>query len=144
MCLTYRSQTTSAELALVGYSVCPRGIFCALGRRVTISLDVLFAHYLEVLPAYRSQHIHQALGRAKDAYCQRTDMQARGGLVSIQNQPSILAFQREGLVMRGTVEWVAVLSGLGNSAGARYSSAAQRQLTVERILRIEETCVKWR
>jgi hypothetical protein len=109
--LAYRRGSAGAR-EMMGYSICQRGVFSALGRRWGISPDILFVHYEEIFPAYRGQRMQQVLSRARGRYCQSQGVKWRCAVISVHNRPSLTASLRNGFVITGIVERRAFLGGL--------------------------------
>lgn len=107
-----RPRQNGAGKEVIGYTVCERGIFSALGRRKQVCADMLFTHYMEVLPGYRGQRVPELMRRTMDRYCLAHGVTKRCSVVSVTNQPSIQSSLRSGLVIAGTVERVSVCRGL--------------------------------
>lgn len=110
--LARQAQTMGGGKKVVGYGVCQRGVFSALGRTGRIAADILFSHYTEVLPAYRGQRIFQLIREAQFEYCRGQGLKKLCGVATVHNRSAILARTRTGEALVGTVERVALLGGL--------------------------------
>ncbi|MEW6298983.1 MAG: hypothetical protein AB1671_14810 [Thermodesulfobacteriota bacterium] len=97
---------------VIGYSIAERGVFSALGRRGKVSPDVLFGHYVEILPQYRGQRIHILITTARDTHCLKYGLKKNCGVISPQNYPSLRSSRRRGSRIVGIVQRVSVLRGL--------------------------------
>jgi hypothetical protein len=109
--LAYRPPRSGVNRDLIGYMLCERGIFSALGRKGKISSDILFTHYQEVLPEYRGQRIADVMRRAPEVYCRAQGLTKRCAVVSSTNEPSIRSTLRSGYMIAGTVTRVSILRG---------------------------------
>jgi len=94
---------------VIGYEIAERGIFSALGRRMPVADDVIFSHYVEVLPPFRGQRIHRLLFSTRDAYFRQRGGRVVCGVCEPQNRASLQALRRDGAVIVGVVERIAVL-----------------------------------
>ena len=109
VCLARRPRTDGRGSVVVGYELSERGIFSALGRRIAVPSDVIFSHYVEVLPAYRGQRIHRLLFATRDAYFRARGGRVVCGVCAPHNQASLRALHRDGAAIVGTVERISVL-----------------------------------
>jgi hypothetical protein len=109
LCLAKRPRRNGAGKEIVGYEIAERGIFSALGRRTPVADDVIFSHYVEVSPACRGQRIHRLLFSTRDAYFRQRGGRVVCGVCEPQNHASLRALRRDGAVVVGTVERVALL-----------------------------------
>jgi hypothetical protein len=71
--------------------------------------DVIFSHYVEVLPACRGQRIHRLLFSTRDAYFRQRGGRVVCGVCEPQNHASLQALRRDGALIVGVVERIAVL-----------------------------------
>lgn len=104
-----RQRRYDGRFEVVGYEIAERGIFSALGRRTPVADDVIFSHYVEVLPACRGQRIHRLLFATRDAYFRQRGGRVVCGVCEPQNQASLRALRRDGALIVGVVERIAVL-----------------------------------
>lgn len=104
VCVARRPRRDGGSSEVVGYEIAERGVFSALGRRMTVADDVIFSHYVEVLPAYRGQRIHQQLFTTRDAYFRQRNGRLVCGVCAPHNYASLQALRRDGAVIAGTVE----------------------------------------
>ena len=109
VCLARRPRVNGAGSVVVGYEIAERGIFSALGRRITVSDDVIFSHYVEVLPEYRGQRIHRLLFSTRDNYFRQRGGRVVCGVCAPHNHASLQALHRDGAIIVGTVERISVL-----------------------------------
>lgn len=107
-----RPRKTGSGKVVVGYFICQRGMFSALGRQQKVSPDLLFGHHTEVLPSYRGQRIYQQLRATAFEYCRTHGLKTYCGVTTTYNRSSIQAKARTGETIVGTVDRVAVLGGL--------------------------------
>jgi GNAT superfamily N-acetyltransferase len=110
--LAYLPGAKAPDKHIVGYSLRQRGVFSALGRQRNISADILFTHYVEVLPEYRGQRLASRLTGAALEYCRKNGLTRLCSVVMTHNQPSIQYTLRVGFAIIGTVERVSILKGL--------------------------------
>jgi L-amino acid N-acyltransferase YncA len=110
--LARRPQKAAAGQQVIGYGIYERGVFSALGRQGTVSSDLLFNHYIEVLPEYRGQRIADVMRRAIDVYCRAQRLTKRCTVVSPSNESSLRSDLRFGYTIVGTVARVSLLQGL--------------------------------
>ncbi len=108
----YRERAEKEEKEIVGYSICERGVFSSLGRRRSVSSEVLFTHDTVVLPDYRGQRILQCLTAARVEYGQTRGIKRYYSALSPTNRSSYRGFMRDGLRIVGTVERISFLGGL--------------------------------
>jgi hypothetical protein len=94
---------------VIGYEIAERGIFSALGRRMPVADDVIFSHYVEVLPAFRGQRIHRLLFSTRDAYFRQRGGRVVCGVCEPNNRASLQALRRDGAIIVGVVERITVL-----------------------------------
>jgi GNAT superfamily N-acetyltransferase len=97
---------------VIGYGINEPGVFSALGRRGQLFPNVLFNHYLEILPEYRGQRIAHVMRIAMDEYCRMHGFTKRCTVVSPSNEASLRSNFRSGLVRVGMVARVSLLGGL--------------------------------
>jgi GNAT superfamily N-acetyltransferase len=109
LCIARRPRCPGSGKEIVGYEIAERGIFSALGRRTPVADDVIFSHYVEVLPRYRGQRIHRLLFSTRDAWFAQRGGRVVCGVCEPQNQASLRALRRDGAVIVGMVERVALL-----------------------------------
>ncbi len=109
ICVARRPRADGRGSVVVGYEIAERGIFSALGRRIAVPSDVIFSHYVEVLPAYRGQRIHRQLFATRDAYFRTRGGRVVCGVCAPQNQASLRALRRDGAAIVGTVERISLL-----------------------------------
>lgn len=109
LCLARRPRADGGGSVVVGYEIAERGIFSALGRRTVVPNDVIFSHYVEVLPAYRGQRIHRLLFATRDAYFRARGGRVVCGVCAPQNHASLRALHRDGATIVGTVERTSLL-----------------------------------
>jgi GNAT superfamily N-acetyltransferase len=104
-----RPRTNGRGSIVVGYEIAEPGIFSALGRRIAVPKDVIFSHYVEVLPAYRGQRIHRLLFATRDAYFRARGGRVVCGVCAPQNQASLRALHRDGASIVGMVQRISLL-----------------------------------
>ena len=104
-----RPRTDGRGSIVVGYEIAEPGVFSALGRRIPAPKDVIFSHYVEVLPAYRGQRIHRLLFATRDAYFRVRGGRVVCGVCAPQNQASLRALRRDGASIVGTVQRISLL-----------------------------------
>jgi GNAT superfamily N-acetyltransferase len=109
VCVARRKRSDGEGTEIVGYELAQRGVFSAFGRRTAVAADVVFSHWVEVLPTYRGRRIHGLLFAARDAY-----FRGRGGTIVIgvcapRNRASLRALRRDGAVIVGRLKQIAVL-----------------------------------
>jgi len=109
LCVARRPRTDRPGSVVVGYEIAERGIFSALGRRIAVPSDVIFSHYVEVLPAYRGQRIHRLLFLTRDAYFRARGGRVVCGVCAPHNKASLRALRRDGAAIVGTVERISLL-----------------------------------
>lgn len=109
VCLARRPRVTGAGSVVVGYEIAERGVFSALGRRIAVSGDVIFSHYVEVLPEYRGQRIHRLLFSTRDSYFRQRGGRVVCGVCAPHNHASLNALRRDGATIVGTVERISLL-----------------------------------
>jgi hypothetical protein len=109
--LAYRMGETGCK-QFVGFSVRQRGIFSALGRKIPLSSDVLFGHYLEVFPQYRGQRLAQELRQFGEIYCRSQGLTKLYMVISAKNRASIQSHKHAESRMLGTVRKISLLHGL--------------------------------
>jgi len=97
---------------IIGYGINEPGVYSALGRRGKLPSDILFNHYLAVVPEYRGQRIADVMRRAMDEYCCRHGFTKRCTVVSPSNIASVRSNVRAGLTHAGTVARISLLRGL--------------------------------
>jgi GNAT superfamily N-acetyltransferase len=97
---------------VIGYGINEPGVFSALGRGGQLLPDVLFNHYIEILPEYRGQRIAHVMRIAMDEYCRMHGFTKRCTVVSPFNEANLRSIVRSGLVHVGTVTRVSLLGGL--------------------------------
>ena len=109
VCLARRPRADGRGSVVVGYEIAERGIFSALGRRIAAPSDVIFSHYVEVLPMYRGQRIHRLLFATRDAYFRERGGRVVCGVCAPHNHASLRALERDGATIVGTVERISLL-----------------------------------
>ena len=109
--LPYRSSRTGSK-EFVGFSIRERGIFSALGRKIPLSSDILFGHYLEVLPQYRGQRLAQEIRLFGEIYCRSNGLTKLCAVISAKNRASLQSHRHARSRMLGVVRKISVLRGL--------------------------------
>jgi GNAT superfamily N-acetyltransferase len=104
-----RHPRRDGRFEVIGYEIAERGIFSALGRRMPVADDVIFSHYVEVLPAFRGQRIHRLLFSTRDAYFRQRGGRVVCGVCEPHNHASLQALRRDGAIIVGVVECITVL-----------------------------------
>ena len=104
-----RRRRHDGRFEVIGYEIAERGIFSALGRRMPVADDVIFSHYVEVLPAFRGQRIHRLLFWTRDAYFRQRGGRVVCGVCEPHNRASLQALHRDGAIIVGVVERITVL-----------------------------------
>ena len=112
VCLARRPRSDGIGKTVVGYEVAEPGVFSALGRRLILPADVIFSHWVEVLPACRGQRIHGLLFATRDAYFGQRGGRILCGVVAPKNEASRKALQRDGAAIVGIVRRVALFRSL--------------------------------
>jgi ribosomal protein S18 acetylase RimI-like enzyme len=99
---------------VVGYRLAERGVFSALGLKNKISPNILFIHYIEVLPEFRRQKIAIFLVRVTLEYCAAKGFAKTLTVGSPSNQLSARAFRvhPDGRQPLGDIHKVSLLRGL--------------------------------
>jgi ribosomal protein S18 acetylase RimI-like enzyme len=99
---------------VVGYRLTERGVFSALGLKNKISPNILFIHYIEVLPEFRRQKIAIFLVRVTLEYCAAKGFAKTLTVGSPSNQLSARAFRvhPDGRQPLGDIHKVSLLRGL--------------------------------
>jgi hypothetical protein len=110
--LARRPSPTGDGRVVVGYGVYQQGVFPFLRRVGKISSDLFFCHYLEVLPEYRGQRLHDFIAKVADAYGRQKGAKKNISTIAPQNQASILSTLRAGSTIIGKVERGSMLMGL--------------------------------
>ena len=110
--LASRSAGEGAGQEVVGYCICERGVFSALGRKMTTSPDILFSHYIEVLPEYRGHGLADLIRGEMVEYCCANGITTRCAVITPSNKPSLKSALRAGFRVVGTVQHVSILNGL--------------------------------
>lgn len=114
--LARRPAASGQGCEVVGYRLCRRGYFSALGIRGTVSPEFLFILHNEVIPKYRGQRVQFTARVAMDDYCRRHGITKICGFVLAHNKPSLRSFTRDtkdpSRTFLGTVESVSILGGL--------------------------------
>ncbi|MGE0682847.1 MAG: hypothetical protein AB7P69_18335, partial [Candidatus Binatia bacterium] len=98
--------------AVVGYGIYQQGVFPFLRRAGNVSPNLLFCHYVEVLPEYRGQRIHDIITKAADAYGWKKGAKRNCSTIALQNRASIVSTLRVGSTIVGKVERVSIFKGL--------------------------------
>jgi len=111
LCLVRRHDGEGGH-EVIGYEIAERGVFSALGRRRPVAGDVIFSHYVEVLPAWRGRGIHRCLFATRDAYFHERGGRVVCGVVAPQNRASLRALRRAGHAVVGSVVRVSLGRGL--------------------------------
>lgn len=109
VCVARRPRTDGRGSIVVGYEIAEPGIFSALGRRIAVPKDVIFSHYVEVLPAYRGQRIHRLLFATRDAYFRARGGRVVCGVCAPHNHASLRALRRDGATIVGIVQRISLL-----------------------------------
>jgi len=109
--LAYRLGRAGSK-QFVGFSVRQRGIFSALGRKIPLSSEVLFGHYLEVFPQYRGQRLAQELRLFGEIYCRSHGLTKLCTVISAKNSASMQSHKHARSRMLGEVRKISVLRGL--------------------------------
>jgi GNAT superfamily N-acetyltransferase len=99
---------------VVGYRLAEPGVFSALGFKHKISPNILFIHYIEVLPEFRRQKIAIFLVRVTLEYCAAKGFAKTLTVGSPSNQQSARAFRvhPDGRQPLGEIHKVSLLRGL--------------------------------
>jgi ribosomal protein S18 acetylase RimI-like enzyme len=109
-----RRTEAPAAHEILGYCLGQKGVFSALGRKALLAPDILFVHYIEVLPGYRSQGIAKSLLRATYEYAERHGFERTITVRSPTNQLSGQAFRqaKDSYRILGEMERISILRGL--------------------------------
>jgi len=110
--LAQRPKPSGVGHELIGYGINEPAVFSALGRRGKLPSNILFNHYLEIVPEYRGLRIADVMRRAMDEYCRAHGFTMRCTVVSPDNRASLRSHYRAGLIHAGTVARVSLLRGL--------------------------------
>jgi len=105
-------RTEGQRHAILGYILAERGVFSALGRKLKIGPDVLFGHYIEVLPQYRHSGITKCLLNAMDDYCFKHGITKYCGSVSSRNSAAMAALASKSHEIIGKVEKISIFRGM--------------------------------
>jgi ribosomal protein S18 acetylase RimI-like enzyme len=97
---------------VLGYLIAEKGSFSALGRKRKAGPDVLYGHYIEVLPEYRQKGIANLLVRAMEDYARSNGLRRYYALVSPKNPVARKILERHRHEWLGKVERVSILRGL--------------------------------
>lgn len=109
--LPYRSSGPGSK-EFVGFSIRERGIFSALGRKIPLSSNILFGHYLEVFPRYRGQRLAEEIRLLGEIYCRKNGLTKLCTVISAKNQASLQSHRHAGSRMLGAVRKISLLRGL--------------------------------
>jgi ribosomal protein S18 acetylase RimI-like enzyme len=99
-------------LAILGYLIAEKGVVSALGRKRTVAPDVLYGHYIEVLPEYRQMGIANFLNRNMEEYARRNGLRKYYSVVSTGNRIAARILRTKSRENLGKVERVSILRGL--------------------------------
>lgn len=110
--LARRPKSSATGQEVIGYGIYEPGVFSALGRKGKVSSDILFNHYLEVLPEYRGRRVADLMNRIMETYCVAHGFRTRCTVVSIHTPAPLKSSLRAGLTIVGTIARVSVLRGL--------------------------------
>ena len=102
LCLVRRDDGETGH-EVIAYEIAERGVFSALGRRRPVASDIIFSHYVEVLPAWRGRGIHRCLFATRDAYFRERGGRLVCGVVAPQNRASLRALRRADHAVVGSV-----------------------------------------
>jgi ribosomal protein S18 acetylase RimI-like enzyme len=80
---------------VVGYRLAEKGVFSVLDLKSKVSHDILFIHYIEVLPAFRRQKVARFLVRASLEYCAAKGLKKTLTVGSPLNELSAKAFRQD-------------------------------------------------
>jgi ribosomal protein S18 acetylase RimI-like enzyme len=97
---------------VVGYIIAEKGIFSALGRKRKVAPDVLYGHYIEVLPEYRRMGIANFLNRNMEEYARRNGLRKYYSTVSSKNRVATRILREKSRENLGKVERVSIFRGL--------------------------------
>lgn len=110
--LARRPRTEGRGKKVIGYNISERGVFLALGRRGTLSPEVVFSHYWEVLPACRGQRIANLLAATWDKYFRQRGVTVCCAVIALENVASLRASLRQESKVVGTVQRLSLLRGV--------------------------------
>jgi GNAT superfamily N-acetyltransferase len=105
-------RTETQRHAIIGYILAERGVFSALGRKLKVTPDVLFGHYIEVLPPYRQSGVTKFLFGAMDEYCFNNGITKYCGSVSSRNGAAMTVLARKSHEIVGKVKRISIFSGI--------------------------------
>lgn len=105
-------RTEEQRHAILGYILAERGVFSALGRKLTVGPDVLFGHYIEVLPQSRHSGVAKYLLNAMDDYCFKHGITKYCGSVSSRNSAAMAALGTKSHEILGKVQKIAIFRGM--------------------------------
>jgi L-amino acid N-acyltransferase YncA len=97
---------------ILGYLIAEKGVVSALGRKRKVASDVLYGHYIEVLPEYRKMGIANFLNRTMEGYARRNGLRKYYSVVSTKNRIAARILRRKSRENLGKVERVSILRGL--------------------------------
>lgn len=109
--LPYRPSGAGSK-EFVGFSIRERGIFSALGRKIPLSSNILFGHYLEVFPPYRGQRLAEEIRLFGEIYCHRNGLTKLCTVISAKNKASMQSHRHARSRMLGAVRKISLLRGL--------------------------------
>jgi GNAT superfamily N-acetyltransferase len=105
-------RTEAQRHAIIGYILAERGVFSALGRKLKIAPDLLFGHYIEVLPPYRQSGVAKFLLHAMDEYCFKNGITKYCGSVSSRNSAAMTALATKSNEVVGKVKRISIFGGI--------------------------------
>ena len=104
--------TGAGSKEFVGFSIRERGIFSALARKIPLSSDILFGHYLEVFPQHRGQRLAQEIRTFGEMYCHSNGLTKLCTVISAKKKASMQSHKHARSRMLGAVRKISVLRGL--------------------------------
>jgi ribosomal protein S18 acetylase RimI-like enzyme len=97
---------------ILGYLIAEKGVVSALGRKRKVAPDVLYGHYIEVLPEYRQTGIANVLNRNMEEYARRNGLRKYYSVVSTKNRIAARILRTKSRENLGKVERVTILGGI--------------------------------
>ncbi|MGH7835482.1 MAG: GNAT family N-acetyltransferase [Candidatus Binatia bacterium] len=97
---------------ILGYLIAEKGVFSALGRKRNVAPDVLYGHYIEVLPEYRRMGIANFLNQNMEEYARGNGLRKYYSVVSTKNRIAARTLGRKNRENLGSVERVTIMGGL--------------------------------
>ncbi len=110
--LATRSPGLESEKNVVGYCICERGVFSALGRKRILAADIMFTHYIEVTPEYRGRGLADMIRHEIEEHCRANGINVRCSVIAPSKIPSLKSSLRAGFKIVGSITHVSAFNGL--------------------------------